>query len=271
MICIIPQHGGSVRLPGKAIRPFCGRSLIEFAVAQSMAAKCIDDVYVSTESEVVANLCEPLGAKIIWRPPEIQDKKFSANVPLFHAMDVIGEAATKGPLMPRLASSPLVKPGDIDRLYEVYMRAPDPPPGVCKAVQLGAETQEVVFYRQAPSRAGIKRAFPGLIDKTHRTLSTVGGISVIDAEGYVAANERVAWAFATERTRDTDIKDGLDNHEWFMLGVACGGGPTYYADCELWQTAEVDDAESFKLCEALMEHFILKGRTLEEVYVRHDT
>ena len=268
MICIIPQHGGSRRLPSKATRPFCGRSLIEFAVAQSMAAKSIDEVYVSTDSDVVADLCEPMGAKIIWRPPEIRDKKFSAAVPICHAIDVIGEAAQNGPVMSRLASSPLLKPGDLDRMYDCYMRAPDAPEGMLKQAGLAVQTQEVVFYRVAPSLGGVKRLGPGLVDKTHRTIAKYQGCNVMDGVEFGKQYDRVGWVFGTDRYHDTDVREGISDHETYMLGMAMAGGLCYYDDCELWQTFDIDDDEGFKLCEALAENFILKGRTLEEVYVR---
>jgi GTP:adenosylcobinamide-phosphate guanylyltransferase len=262
MICIIPQHGGSNRLPGKAFRSFCGRPLVAWAVAQAVQAKCIDKVYVSTESIGIADICEPLGAEIIWRPHEVTDKRFSASVPLLHAMHAIGKPALEGPTIHMLAMTPLKKPGDIDRMYETYMSAPDVPRGMTKSVRLAAPLQEALLFKRHTPVNGTPRARCTYCSKVDM-MAAVGGCNVKDAAAIEESLQRVAWGHGTDTGNITDA--AVDDDYLVGLGTA-GESIFYYTPCELWQTHEIDDIAGFELCEMLMNQFILKGKSMEEVY-----
>ncbi len=262
MICIIPQHGRSERLPGKGFKILCGRPLVAWAVAQAMHAKCIDDVYVSTESQRIADICEPLGAKIIWRPPEITDKRLSASVPILHAMHEIGESALEGPTIHMLATTPLKKPDDIDRMYETYMSAPDVPNGTIKSVRLAVPIQESLLFRKHSSMGGTPRARCTYCSKS-KMMAVLGGCNVKDAGAIEDSLRRVAWGHGTDTGNITDAAVDDD----YLVGlVTTGESIFYYTPCEAWQSTEIDDAAGFELSEILMEHFILRGRTMEEVY-----
>lgn len=48
---LIPARAGSTRLPGKNLRPLCGRSLIERAIDSALAARAVDEVGLSSDSK----------------------------------------------------------------------------------------------------------------------------------------------------------------------------------------------------------------------------
>jgi CMP-N-acetylneuraminic acid synthetase/spore coat polysaccharide biosynthesis predicted glycosyltransferase SpsG len=66
-VCIIPARKGSKGIPNKNIRLLNGQPLICYSIFCAKNSSSIDEVYVSTDSPVVATIASTAGAKIIWR------------------------------------------------------------------------------------------------------------------------------------------------------------------------------------------------------------
>lgn len=49
ILCIIPARSGSKRLPGKNLRPFCGKPLLQWSVEQALRINEIDRVVLTTD------------------------------------------------------------------------------------------------------------------------------------------------------------------------------------------------------------------------------
>lgn len=61
-IAIIPARGGSKRIPGKNIRSFLGRPIIEYGVEAAVQSGLFDTVMVSTDSDAIADVAQNVGA-----------------------------------------------------------------------------------------------------------------------------------------------------------------------------------------------------------------
>ncbi|HWI81355.1 acylneuraminate cytidylyltransferase family protein [Ramlibacter sp.] len=71
-IATICARGGSKGLPGKNIRPFAGRPLIEHTIAHALGCAAVDGVYVSTDDERIADVARRAGATVPYlRPAEL--------------------------------------------------------------------------------------------------------------------------------------------------------------------------------------------------------
>lgn len=71
-LCTICARGGSQGVPGKNIRPLLGKPLIAWTIEQALACPEIDAVYVSTDSEAIADVARRAGAQVPFlRPPEL--------------------------------------------------------------------------------------------------------------------------------------------------------------------------------------------------------
>jgi N-acylneuraminate cytidylyltransferase len=71
-IATICARGGSKGLPGKNIRPFCGKPLIAHSIAQALACPALDAVYVSTDDADIAEVARAAGARVPFlRPAEL--------------------------------------------------------------------------------------------------------------------------------------------------------------------------------------------------------
>ncbi|MEO6846819.1 MAG: pseudaminic acid cytidylyltransferase [Chthoniobacterales bacterium] len=81
-IAIITARGGSKRIPKKNIRAFHGRPIISYPIKAALAAKCFQEVIVSTDSEEIAEIARAQGAKVPFLRSEeaSNDKATSAMV-----------------------------------------------------------------------------------------------------------------------------------------------------------------------------------------------
>ncbi len=94
VLAIIPARGGSKGLPGKNIRPLCGRPLIDYTISVALAAKNISRVIVSTDDEQIAQIAKECGAEVPFlRPAELSGD----NAIVSHAIShVISELYKEG-------------------------------------------------------------------------------------------------------------------------------------------------------------------------------
>ncbi|MGX8796257.1 pseudaminic acid cytidylyltransferase [Fusibacter sp. JL298sf-3] len=63
-IAIITARGGSKRIPGKNIKDFCGRPIVEYSIEAAQMSGLFDEVMVSTDSEAIAEIAIRAGAKV---------------------------------------------------------------------------------------------------------------------------------------------------------------------------------------------------------------
>ena len=62
-IGIIPARYASTRFPGKPLADICGKSMIERVYLQ--ASKELDEVYVATDDERIADAVKAFGGKLL--------------------------------------------------------------------------------------------------------------------------------------------------------------------------------------------------------------
>lgn len=73
MVAVVPARGGSKGIPGKNIRPFCGKPLIYWVCKAAQDCHAIAQVYVSTDCEATSATARGLGLSklhVIERAPE---------------------------------------------------------------------------------------------------------------------------------------------------------------------------------------------------------
>lgn len=73
MTCIafIFARGGSKGLPGKNIKPLCGKPLLQYAIEVAQQVPQISRVYVSTDCDAIAQCAKSANAEVIKRPSEL--------------------------------------------------------------------------------------------------------------------------------------------------------------------------------------------------------
>ncbi len=123
-VAIIPARGGSKGLKEKNIYPVAGKPLLAWSVLQALASARIEKVFVTTDDAAIANVASTYGAEVIVRPPELAGDKASSESAILHAAGVIEKqyAMPLSTIVFLQATSPLRKPGDIDRAVERFLR-----------------------------------------------------------------------------------------------------------------------------------------------------
>ncbi len=68
IVIVIPAKGASNRLPNKNMAPINGRPMIDYAIDDALASKRASAVYVSTDSDAIAEYAKKRGIPVIRRP-----------------------------------------------------------------------------------------------------------------------------------------------------------------------------------------------------------
>ena len=125
-VAFIPVRGGSKSIPFKNIKPICGKPLVYWTVKAACRCRCIDRVYVATDSEKIKHVVENFRTGI--------------EVSLFEKVEVIGRspasatdtASTEFAMLEFAnrhefdnivliqATSPLLQASDLDRGFEEF-------------------------------------------------------------------------------------------------------------------------------------------------------
>ena len=90
-IAIIPARGGSKGVPGKNIISIAGKPLIEWTIEACHKAKCISDIYVTSDDDEILNIASQCGASIIARPFCLAADNSSSDEVVFHALKQINK------------------------------------------------------------------------------------------------------------------------------------------------------------------------------------
>ena len=121
VLAIIPARGGSKGLPGKNIRPMCGKPLIGWSIIQGLESQYIDEVLVTTDSREILDISKKFGANAPFiRPTSLADDDASSIDVLLHAVDYLSEAGRIYDYLVLLEpTSPLRDVSDIDGAIEL--------------------------------------------------------------------------------------------------------------------------------------------------------
>ena len=63
-IAIITARGGSMRIPKKNIKKFCGKPIIAYSIEAAIKSEKFSEVMVSTDSQEIAEIAKKYGAKV---------------------------------------------------------------------------------------------------------------------------------------------------------------------------------------------------------------
>ena len=89
-ICTICARGGSKGLPGKNIRLLKGKPLIAYSIEQALNSKLFECVYVSTDSQLIAEIAREHGAIVPFiRPKELADDGASKIAVIQHLVSFL--------------------------------------------------------------------------------------------------------------------------------------------------------------------------------------
>jgi len=97
VVAVIPARGGSQRIPGKNLAPLAGRPLLSYTIEAARRAHLVSEVYVSTDSDAIAEVARQQGVAVVDRPAELATAEAPTEPALFHAVSTI-ERGGRGPV-----------------------------------------------------------------------------------------------------------------------------------------------------------------------------
>ncbi len=243
---IIPAKGHSTRIHEKNLKLFCGLPMVEWSIIQGTAARTVDEVWVSTEDRRVAALAIKHGAKVHWRGYADNDET-PAFVPVdewikkMFAEELI---ADDDGVIVRLCTTPHLKPNDVDQFTDMFWL--NLATYNARGLGVGAEARTHICSRKIAR--GVDEGIPEAT--CHNDSSIVHHLTFM---GMMRAR-----ALAGHEAVD---KPDTVNTE--------GPNLSYYYTFDEWQFQDCDTMAEWEFGELVMEHYILKGRTAEEVYGTH--
>ncbi|GCD11347.1 acylneuraminate cytidylyltransferase family protein [Clostridium tagluense] len=87
-LAIIPARGGSKGIPNKNIMAICGKPLIAYTIEAGKKSKYIDEIIVSTDSDVIKVIAQQYGAVVPFlRPEELSSDSAKSIDVVIHAID----------------------------------------------------------------------------------------------------------------------------------------------------------------------------------------
>lgn len=90
-IAFIFARGGSKGLPGKNIKPLNGKPLLQYSIDTAKKVAEIEDIFVSTDCDAIAEVALACGAKVIKRPDELATDTSPEWLSWRHAIDHVTE------------------------------------------------------------------------------------------------------------------------------------------------------------------------------------
>ena len=85
---LIPARGGSKGIPGKNIKKLAGKELIRYTIEAGLACSLLDELVVSTEDPLIAQISKNAGAKVPFlRPVALAADQAPTIDTVLHALD----------------------------------------------------------------------------------------------------------------------------------------------------------------------------------------
>jgi len=112
VIAVILARKGSKRIPGKNVKNFAGRPLIEWSLESAQNSNYIDKIVVSTDSEDVAEISKKFSrCSVIERPDHLASDTATSVAAMLHAVEREGDDSI---VLLLQCTSPMTTTSDID-------------------------------------------------------------------------------------------------------------------------------------------------------------
>lgn len=161
---IILARGGSKRIPGKNVRPFCGKPIIQYTIDAAMKSGVFDRVVVSTDSEQIAALSVQMGAEVPFiRPAPLADDYTTTIEAMRHAVETLtasGESVDYACCL--YSASPFILSSDVSRGLELLMADPSAefafpvttfPYSIFRSLQRNGDRVEMLYPEHESTRS----------------------------------------------------------------------------------------------------------------------
>lgn len=211
---VITARGGSKGLPGKNIKPLCGKPLIAYSIDIARAFTDDENICVSTDSEEIKRVVEEYGLKVPFlRPEYLATDTATSNDVLVHAVNFF---KNQGRMYRRLCllqpTSPLRTVEDVQGALDLYRDDIDMVTGMVKshAPSILNEEDENGFMVSVFNKEGLGRQYVREMYETNGAVYVMNVKSLLE-KGMKGFSRKVKYVMSKEHS--VDIDDIVD----FML------------------------------------------------------
>ncbi|OUU51940.1 MAG: hypothetical protein CBC25_04455 [Pelagibacteraceae bacterium TMED65] len=228
MQAIILARGGSKSIPKKNIVNFCGKPLIGWTIEQCTKSELIENVWVSSDSKEIIEIAEEYGAKIIRRPHALSGDESTSESGWLHAMKTLNERQVKyDALFCPQVTSPLRKESDIDEAIAKFKT------DKLDSLFSASKVDDLYFWYKNES----------------------------------GKLESVNYDYRNRKRRQDHEPQIIENGSFYIFKPEILeqqlnrlGGRIGYSEMEPWQIFEIDNSIDLRVCCALMNEFVLRGK-----------
>ena len=232
VLAIIPARGGSKGLPGKNIRPMCGKPLIGWTIDKAKKCRYLDTILVTTDDQKIANIAQNFGAYVPFiRPAEFATDETSTYDVIRHALSYFKDTEFKefDYVVLLEPTSPLREDDDIDKMLELIVARQDEFDSI---VSIGEVTEHPSIMKRLVGD-GIEPFCPELAQTTRRQENTPAyfpfGVAYIAKTNSLLEENtfytRRCMYFLIKRYQNYEIDDiyhfkcieSIMKHEWGLL------------------------------------------------------
>tara|TARA_B100000427_G_scaffold327197_1_gene337412 strand:+ start:1667 stop:2830 length:1164 start_codon:yes stop_codon:yes gene_type:complete len=120
---IILARSGSKGIVNKNLKKISNKSLLEFSISAALKSNCVENIFVSSDSEEYLKLAESLHSKTILRPEYLSSDEASSEDGILHAIDYISQndMHLNDYIIFLQCTSPLTTPKDIDLAFSKFL------------------------------------------------------------------------------------------------------------------------------------------------------
>ncbi len=125
-VAIVTARAGSKSIRDKNVLSLCGRPMVQYPIQAALEASRIQEVWVSTDGEAIAEASRAAGARIIPRPDELGGDSINHGVVIKHAVEYV-DARVQGleNVVLLLGNTVMVDGPVIDRALEILDQRAD--------------------------------------------------------------------------------------------------------------------------------------------------
>lgn len=229
LVAFVPARGGSKGIPRKNLAPLAGKPLIQYTLEAAKKSAYIDEIFLSTDDEEIADFCREHGVDTTYRRPnELASDTASMRDAVVHGLQWLENKKGRMPeaLILLQPTSPLRTYEDIDNavqrfraagtdtLVSVHPMTEHP----CECVVEGAEDWH--YLVSPPLGAGRRQDYPQKFYFINGAIYITRIQHLLKGGGFVVPGRSVFYEMPAHCGIDVDTELNLAAAEGILLSLS---------------------------------------------------